>query len=134
MAAEITPQAALSHGCLIRFCHHIQRKDDLILTARREAEFEAAHSITAHVFALDLGARGGADARVDILISNTGFGGHGLHIERDLAAEMANTLPPEMQKATQIIGVAFFLYLTDRSIYSALAASIEIITSSSSPT
>ena len=86
--------------------YHASKGGDLILTARREealqelkAELEAAHSITAHVFALDLGAEGGADAlikavrdaglEVDILINNAGFGGHGKHVERDLSAELA---------------------------------------------
>lgn len=85
---------------------HAAKGGDVILTARREAalnalkaELEAAHGITAHVFALDLGARGGADQlydqvkqaglRVDILINNAGFGGQGPHISRDLAAEHA---------------------------------------------
>ena len=86
--------------------YHAAKGGDLILTARREtelmalkAELEAAHKITAHVFALDLGVEGGADAlvqavtgaslKVDILINNAGFGGHGLHVERDLASEQA---------------------------------------------
>lgn len=86
--------------------YHASKGGDLILTARRESELEAlkseletAHKITAHVFALDLGVAGGADAlvqsvtdaglKVDVLINNAGFGGHGLHIERDLAAEQA---------------------------------------------
>lgn len=86
--------------------YHASLGGDLILTARREAELntlkaelETAHGITAHVFALDLGAAGGADAlikavgdaglRVDVLINNAGFGGHGVHIERDMANEQA---------------------------------------------
>ena len=86
--------------------YHAAKGGDLILTARREtelmalkAELEAAQKITAHVFALDLGVEGGADAlvqavtgaslKVDILINNAGFGGHGLHVERDLASEQA---------------------------------------------
>lgn len=85
---------------------HAAKGGALILTARREAalnalkaELEAAHGITAHVIALDLGAPGGADAlydavqatgeEVEILINNAGFGGHGLHIERDLEDERA---------------------------------------------
>ncbi|MEO0912125.1 MAG: SDR family oxidoreductase, partial [Pseudomonadota bacterium] len=84
--------------------YHAARGGDVILTARREAalndlkaELETAHGISAHVFALDLGAPGGANAlydavaaaglTVDVLINNAGFGGHGVHIERDLAAE-----------------------------------------------
>ncbi len=86
--------------------HHAFRGGDLILTARRASELEAlkmeleqAHGISAHVIALDLGAPGGAEAliehvsaaglTVDILINNAGFGGHGLHVERELAQEMA---------------------------------------------
>ncbi len=86
--------------------YHASLGGDVILTARREdalttlkAELEAAHGIKACVIALDLGAEGGAEAlikavadaglQVDILINNAGFGGHGLHIDRDLAAEHA---------------------------------------------
>ncbi|MEM9012635.1 MAG: SDR family oxidoreductase [Pseudomonadota bacterium] len=85
---------------------HARQGGDLILTARREAaltelktELEEQHSVTVHVFALDLGAAGGADQlydavkgaglQVDILINNAGFGGHGRHVERDLASELA---------------------------------------------
>lgn len=85
---------------------HARKGGDLILTARRAAELDAlkselesAHGITAHVFALDLGAAGGAEAlvaqiqaaglKVDILINNAGFGGQGRHIDRSLAAEQA---------------------------------------------
>ena len=86
--------------------YHAARGGDLILTARREqalndlkSKLEAAHKVSVHVFAIDLGAPGGADAlyeavkaaglRVDILINNAGFGGHGAHIDRDLADEQA---------------------------------------------
>jgi short-subunit dehydrogenase len=86
--------------------YHAALGGDLILTARRAAELnalkvelETAHGITAHVFALDLGATGGADAlvkavgdaglNVDILINNAGFGGHGVHIERSIENELA---------------------------------------------
>ncbi len=85
---------------------HARKGGDLILTARRrdaldalKAEVEAEHGVIAHVIDLDLGAQGGAEALVaavdkigvpvDVLINNAGFGGHGLHTERDLAAEMA---------------------------------------------
>lgn len=96
-----------SSGLGVEFArHHAAKGGDLIITARREAELnalkaelEAEHGISVHVIALDLGAEGGAaqlyDAvkaaglRVDILINNAGFGGHGLHIERDLAGEHA---------------------------------------------
>jgi short-subunit dehydrogenase len=85
---------------------HAARGGDVILVARREdalmalkSELEAAHNITAHVLAQDLG---GAEAamylynavksaghRVDILINNAGFGGHGEHLSRDLGEEQA---------------------------------------------
>lgn len=85
---------------------HAARGGDLILTARREAELvtlktelEAKHGITAHVFALDLGTEHGAQSlydqvkaaghEIDILINNAGFGGHGIHVERDLDQELA---------------------------------------------
>ena len=86
--------------------YHAKRGGDVILTARRESaldelksELEATHGITAHVIAMDLGAPGAAEAlyqqitkaglQVDILINNAGFGGHGIHTERDLSAELA---------------------------------------------
>ena len=85
---------------------HAAKGGDLVLTARREAELmalkaelEAAHGVAVHVMPLDLGAPGGADTlvsavrakglAVDVLINNAGFGGHGLHIDRDLADEQA---------------------------------------------
>lgn len=86
--------------------YHASRGGDLILTARRDpelqalkTELEAAHGISVHVIALDLGTAEGAEAlvdkveeaglRVDILINNAGFGGHGRHVDRDLADELA---------------------------------------------
>lgn len=86
--------------------YHASKGGDLILTARREAaldelktELEGSHGIKVHVFACDLSAKGGAEAlhaavtdaglKVDMLINNAGFGGHGLHVERDIADEMA---------------------------------------------
>ncbi len=86
--------------------YHAAKGGDLILTARREAalrdlkaELEGRHGITARVFALDLGAEDGArklinavtaaGLRVDILINNAGFGGQGLHVERDVETELA---------------------------------------------
>jgi len=84
--------------------HHAAKGGDLVLTARREAaladlksELEAKHSVSVHVIPLDLGAPGGADdlydqvtaagLTVDILINNAGFGGRGLHLDRNLAEE-----------------------------------------------
>lgn len=86
--------------------YHAAKGGDLILTARRtpeltalKSELEAAHGITVTTLPLDLGTAEGpaalydavksAGLRVDILINNAGFGGHGVHIERDLDAEMA---------------------------------------------
>ena len=83
---------------------HASKGGDVILTARRKdrlealkSELEEKHKITAHIFPLDLAAPGGAEKlydavkaaglTVDILINNAGFGGHGMHIERDLADE-----------------------------------------------
>jgi len=86
--------------------YHASKGGDVIITARRKdalntlkAELEDKYNITAHVIALDLGVPGGADAlyeaikalgaKVDVLINNAGFGGHGRHTERDLAQEQA---------------------------------------------
>ena len=82
--------------------YHASKGGDVILTARRKdaldalaSEVQTAHNVTAHVFALDLGAEGGAQAlydqvkaaglSVDILINNAGFGGQGRFLDRDLA-------------------------------------------------
>ena len=81
--------------------YHASKGGDVVLTARSEArlkalaaELEAAHGIKAHVFATDLGTGEGvyalvdeitqAGIQIDILINNTGFGGQGRHIDRDL--------------------------------------------------
>ncbi len=86
--------------------YHAALDGDLIVTARRgdeldalKAELEAAHGVSVHVIALDLGAAGGADdlyaqvqalgGPVDILINNAGFGGHGAFIDRELARDLA---------------------------------------------
>ena len=86
--------------------YHAERGGDVIITARREeqlndlkAELEKAHGITVHVFALDLGAQGGAKAlydkikgaglTVDVLINNAGFGGQGKFLQRSLEDEQA---------------------------------------------
>jgi short-subunit dehydrogenase len=85
---------------------HAARGGDVILTARREGalgalqgELQKAHGITAHILALDLGAKGGAEALIaavaklgltpEIVINNAGFGGAGTHISRPLADEVA---------------------------------------------
>ncbi|MBM1633748.1 SDR family oxidoreductase [Sulfitobacter mediterraneus] len=85
--------------------YHASKGGDVIITARREgtlntlkAELEQKHGIEVHVFALDLGAQGGAEAlyqkikaaglKVDILINNAGFGGQGMHIDRPLEDEL----------------------------------------------
>ncbi len=84
--------------------YHAEKGGDLIITARREAalsalkaEIEAAHDISVTTVALDLGTEDGAqhlyDAvkgrRIDILINNAGFGGHGAFIMRDLDSDLA---------------------------------------------
>lgn len=86
--------------------YHASLGGNLILTARREealndlkVALEAAHGITCTVVAQDLGATDGADrlyetvkasgTKVDILINNAGFGGHGQFVERDIAEEHA---------------------------------------------
>lgn len=86
--------------------YHAAKGGDVVLTARREsalnelkAELERDHGVSAYVIPLDLGAEGGADRLYDavkalgveirILINNAGFGGQGVHIERDLADEQS---------------------------------------------
>lgn len=85
---------------------HARKGGDLVISARREAalqalkqELEAAHGISCHVVACDLGAEGGAQTLieavealgvpVEVLINNAGFGGAGQHVERALAGELA---------------------------------------------
>ena len=85
--------------------YHARKGGDVILTARSAdalealaAELREAHGVSAHVIAVDLGAEGGAaelvskvgdlDTPVDILINNAGYGGHGVHIDRDLETEL----------------------------------------------
>ena len=84
--------------------YHAEKGGDLIITARRgdaldklKTELEAEHGIAVTTVALDLGSVDGArklydavkDHDIKILINNAGFGGHGLFIERDLAADLA---------------------------------------------
>jgi len=84
--------------------YHASLGGDLIITARRvaeldalKAELEAAHGVSVTAIALDLGAADGAAAlylaikgrKIDVLINNAGFGGHGLFAERELADDLA---------------------------------------------
>lgn len=86
--------------------YHATKGGDLILTARRageldalKSELESVHGIKVTTIPLDLGTVTGprelydavkaAGLRVDILINNAGFGGYGLHIERDLDDDLA---------------------------------------------
>lgn len=96
-----------SSGMGVEFArYHASKGGDLIITARREAELqklkselEIKHGVTVHLVALDLGANGGAEAlykavqetgeTIKVLINDAGFGGHGVHIERELNQEQA---------------------------------------------
>lgn len=83
--------------------YHAEQGGNVIITARREdalaalkTELEAAHGVTATVVACDLGAPEGpqtlydaiAGQRVDVLINNAGFGGHGKFLDRPLADDL----------------------------------------------
>jgi short-subunit dehydrogenase len=87
---------------LARF--HAAEGGDLVLVARREGvlnqlkqELESAYPITVTVVPADLAqadaaekifsATEAAGLRIDYLINNAGFGGHGRFFERDLAAD-----------------------------------------------
>ncbi|MEM8571123.1 MAG: SDR family oxidoreductase [Pseudomonadota bacterium] len=84
--------------------YHASKGGDVIITARREpellqlkSELETKYGVTVHAIPLDLGAEDGAKrlyeacqaigADINVLINNAGFGGLGVHVERDLAAE-----------------------------------------------
>ena len=84
--------------------YHASKGGDLIITARREdklnnlkAEIEENYDVKVKIIPLDLAVQGGAAAlykkvkatgkTIEILINNAGFGGHGIHIERELEQE-----------------------------------------------
>ena len=84
--------------------YHAKRGGDLIITARRadalealKSEIESAYDVKVTVVALDLGAAAGAAQlyaatnghKIDILINNAGFGGHGKFTDRVLDADLA---------------------------------------------
>lgn len=86
--------------------YHASKGGDLIITARRKTELaalkkelESKHDVKVHVVVADLGKPESAEKlykfakskklKVDILINNAGFGGHGIHTERDFSSEMA---------------------------------------------
>ena len=86
--------------------YHASKGGDLIISARRKKELDALkkeleskYNIKVYVVAADLGKVETAEKlykyakskklKIDILINNAGFGGHGIHTERDLNAEMA---------------------------------------------
>lgn len=86
--------------------YHAKTGGDVIIVARRKepldalkAELESAHSVAVTVIAMDVGTPEQArklydevqalGLRVDILINNAGFGGHGAFLDRDLAKDQA---------------------------------------------
>ena len=84
--------------------YHASKGGDLIITARRadallslKQELEAAHGITVTTIAQDLSSAEHAKtlyqaldgAKIDVLINNAGFGGHGKFIERDLETDLS---------------------------------------------
>lgn len=83
--------------------YHAAKGGDLIITARRgdalnalKAELETAHGVSVTTIAQDLSSADHAKtlyaalngARIDVLINNAGFGGHGKFVERDLSADL----------------------------------------------
>jgi len=84
--------------------YHAEKGGNLFITARRapaldalKAELETEHGVAVTAIPLDLGAEGGAQklyealdgAKIDILINNAGFGGHGAFTDRDLDKDLA---------------------------------------------
>lgn len=86
--------------------YHASKGGDLIITARRQdaletikSDLEKEFGIKVDVIALDLGTSDGprqlydsaksTGKKIDILINNAGFGGHGNFIDRDLADDLA---------------------------------------------
>ena len=86
--------------------YHASKGGDVVLVARSEdrlnelkSELESAHGIKATVIAADLAqpdsakkilaATEAAGLKIDILINNAGFGGHGKFHERNLAKDQA---------------------------------------------
>lgn len=86
--------------------YHAAKGGDMVIIARREeplnalkSELEAAHSVKVTVIAMDVGTPEQAHKlyeaikaqgiKVDVLINNAGFGGHGAFLDRDLAKDQA---------------------------------------------
>lgn len=86
--------------------YHAAQGGNLIVTARRtealdalRRDLETQYGVTVHVIPADLGSADGpetlirdieaAGLRVDVLINNAGFGGHGRHIDRSIEDEQA---------------------------------------------
>lgn len=83
--------------------YHAAKGGDLIITARRakalealKTEIEAAHDVSVTVIAQDLSSAEQAEAlyaalngqRIDVLINNAGFGGHGKFVDRPLEDDL----------------------------------------------
>jgi short-subunit dehydrogenase len=86
--------------------YHAQKGGDAVIVARRleplealKNELENKHGVTITVIAQDVGTPAQARAlydtltsqgiKIDILINNAGFGGHGAFLDRDLAKDQA---------------------------------------------
>lgn len=86
--------------------YHAVKGGNLVIVARRKEplealkrELEAAHGVTVTVIAQDVGTPDLAKSlyeevvakgiKVDVLINNAGFGGHGAFLERDLVKDQA---------------------------------------------